>query len=103
MKPIYGTFLSDPKGTFKIKKMAHYFYFLDAVQDYRVCYYKSLKKGGSFVQFRLIQGGTDETERIPNYAYVTPIRYPSSDIFKYIYYVYTCVLVSVFREGGIPG
>ena len=37
MKPIYGTFLSDPKGTFKIKKMAHYFYFLDAVPDYNVC------------------------------------------------------------------
>ena len=34
VKPIYGTFLSDHKGTFKIKKMAHYFYFLDAVPDY---------------------------------------------------------------------
>ena len=34
MKPIYGTFLSDPKGTYKIKKMAHYFYFLDAVPEY---------------------------------------------------------------------
>ena len=34
VKPIYGTFLLDPKGTFKIKKMAHYFYFLDAAPDY---------------------------------------------------------------------
>ena len=49
VKPISGSFLSDPKGTFK---KAHYFYFLDAVVDYNEgmegCYKNAVAEGYMF-------------------------------------------------------